>query len=99
MEAAGTEPQRSFPGMLGSRLLSGGVWVLGGKVFIAASGLLSGALLARLLTPRELGAYFLAYSIVLFGSMLGSLGLQGAATRLVAQSLGLGLYGLSLIHI
>ncbi|BBL79338.1 hypothetical protein RxyAA322_11920 [Rubrobacter xylanophilus] len=93
MEAAGTEPRRLSPGLLGRRLLSGGVWVLGGKVFIAASGLLSGALLARLLSPRELGAYFLVYSLVLFGSMLGSLGLQGAATRLVAQSLGLGLYG------
>lgn len=93
MEAAGGSPQGLFPGLLRGRLVSGGAWVLGGKVLIAASGLLSGALLARLLTPQELGAYFLAYSLVLFGSMLGSLGLQGAATRLVAQSLGLGLPG------
>ncbi|ABG04889.1 polysaccharide biosynthesis protein [Rubrobacter xylanophilus DSM 9941] len=91
MEAAGGGRQ-ALPGLAG-RLLSGGAWVLAGKVFIAGSGLLSGALLARLLTPRELGAYFLVYSVVLFGSMLGSLGLQGAATRLVAHNLGLGLPG------
>ncbi len=56
---------------------------------MAFAGLASNALLARLLTPQELGAYFLAYSIVALGAMVGSLGLAHAVVRFVAEGLGL----------
>ncbi|MBA3474880.1 MAG: oligosaccharide flippase family protein [Rubrobacter sp.] len=75
------------------RLLSGGAWSFGGKILIAFIGLISNALLARLLTPQDLGAYFLAYSIVNFGAVLGTLGSEGAAIRLIAEGMGLNLFG------
>jgi O-antigen/teichoic acid export membrane protein len=51
------------------------------------------ALLARLLSPREMGAYFLALSIVTLGALLGSLGMNQAIVRFVAEATGLGRYG------
>lgn len=79
--------------LLKRRLLSGGGWALGGKVLVALTGLFSSALLARLLTPQALGTYFLAYSIVNVGTSLGALGLTGTVVRLVAQSMGMNLFG------
>jgi O-antigen/teichoic acid export membrane protein len=79
--------------LLKRRLLSGSAWALAGKVLVASSGLISSALLARLLTPQALGTYFLAYSIVNVGTSLGALGLTGTVVRLVAQGMGLNLFG------
>jgi O-antigen/teichoic acid export membrane protein len=79
--------------LLRQRLLSGGAWALGGRILVAASGLMSSALLARLLTPQDLGTYFLAYSILSFGTALGQLGLTGTVVRLVAEDMGLNLFG------
>ena len=62
-------------------------------MLIALTGLLSTALLARLLTPQALGTYFLAYSILNLGTSLGALGLTGTVVRLVAQGVGLNLFG------
>jgi O-antigen/teichoic acid export membrane protein len=70
------------------RLWSGGGWALLGRGLQAVTELLIGALLARLLAPADLGAYFLLLSIVLFGGLAGSLGLAQAAVRLVAQVAG-----------
>src|SRR3712207_2962452 len=75
------------------RLLSGGAWAFGGKLLVALAGLISSALLARLLTPQALGTYFLAFSILNVGTSLGALGLTGTVVRLVAQSMGLNLFG------
>ena len=79
--------------LLKRRLLSGGAWAFGSKILIALSGLVSSALLARLLTPQALGAYFLAYSILNVGTSLGALGLPQTVVRLVAQGMGLNLFG------
>jgi O-antigen/teichoic acid export membrane protein len=73
--------------------LSGGAWAFGGKVLVALTGLISSALLARLLTPQALGTYFLAYSILSVGTSLGQLGLTGTVVRLVAEGMGLNLFG------
>jgi O-antigen/teichoic acid export membrane protein len=70
------------------RLLSGGLWALSGKVLTAFTGLATYALLARLLSPQDLGVYFLALSIVLLGTAVGSLGLQQTVLRFVAESIG-----------
>lgn len=51
------------------------------------------ALLARLLQPRDMGGYFLALSLVSLGALLGSLGLNQAIVRFVAESVGLRRYG------
>jgi O-antigen/teichoic acid export membrane protein len=79
--------------LLRRRLLSGGTWAFGGKIAIALTGLVSSALLARLLTPQDLGTYFLAYSILSLGTSLGTLGMTDTVVRLVAQGMGLNLFG------
>lgn len=60
---------------------------------MAFIGLATNALLARLLSPSELGAYFLAYSVVGVCAALGSMGLTKAVVRFVAESAGLEQYG------
>jgi O-antigen/teichoic acid export membrane protein len=47
-----------------SRLISGGIWAVGGKVFVLPLGLLISALLTRVLSPDDMGAYIFAQSIV-----------------------------------
>jgi O-antigen/teichoic acid export membrane protein len=79
--------------LLRRRLLSGSAWALAGKVLVASCGLISNALLARLLAPQALGTYFLAFSILNVGTSLGALGLTGTVVRLVAQGMGLNLIG------
>ena len=79
--------------LLKRRLLSGGAWATGGRILVASTGLISSALLARLLTPQALGTYFLAYSILNVGTSLGQLGLTGTVVRLVAEGMGLNLFG------
>jgi O-antigen/teichoic acid export membrane protein len=79
--------------LLRRRLLSGGAWAFGGKILIAFTGLISSALLARLLSRQEAGVYVLAYSIVSLGTTLGALGLTGTVVRLVAMNMGLGRVG------
>jgi O-antigen/teichoic acid export membrane protein len=52
-------------------------------------GIVTNALLARMLSPQEFGAYFLALSIVSLGAVVGSFGLPKTAVRLVAENMGL----------
>jgi O-antigen/teichoic acid export membrane protein len=75
------------------RLSFGGASSFGGKTIAVLATLASNALLARLLSPHELGVYFIASSVVLFGSQLGALGLERVAVRFVAESLGLEEFG------
>jgi O-antigen/teichoic acid export membrane protein len=70
-------------------MASGGAWATGGRVITAFTALATNALLARLLSPQDLGVYFLAFSIVQVGALLGSLGLEQAVVRFVAESIGL----------
>jgi O-antigen/teichoic acid export membrane protein len=74
------------------RLLAGGAWALGGRITLAFTALATNALLARLLSPAELGTYFLAYSIVFICTALGVMGLPWAVVRFVAESMGLEQY-------
>jgi O-antigen/teichoic acid export membrane protein len=83
---------RSPEALLKRRLASGGAWVLGGRLVAALLVLAANALLARLLLPEELGAYFLAYSLVTVGALVGTLGLDLSVLRFVAESLALEQY-------
>ena len=76
------------PVSLRNRLLSGGVWATGGKAAAAASAVGVNALLARLLRPEELGAYFLTLSLVSITATIAGLGLSRTVVRLVAESVG-----------
>jgi len=75
--------------MLKRRLLSAGFWALIGKAGILLNGVLINVLLARLLSPQDMGAYFVAFNIVSFGGVVGTLGLNQAVVRFVAESIGL----------
>jgi len=72
------------------RLLTGSAWATGGRIIVAFTAFVTNALLARLLSPQDLGVYFLAFSIVGVGELLGSLGMDQAVVRFVAQTMGLG---------
>lgn len=92
-------PQGSVPGTSGGklllkrRLLSGGTWAFGGRMATILGGFVTNALLARLLSPQELGTYFLALSVVTLGAVTGSLGLNHAGVRFLAASVGLEQFG------
>ena len=70
-----------------SRLLSGSVWAFGGRGLGTVLALLINAFLARLLTPDQLGAYFLAFSVVTVLVLVAQLGGKPTMVRLVAASL------------
>jgi O-antigen/teichoic acid export membrane protein len=72
------------------RLLSGSTWALGGKIGAATIGIVTNGVLARLLTKQEFGVYFLAFSIISLGAVIGSLGLPKTVLRFVAENMTLG---------
>lgn len=72
---------------LRERLLSGGAWALAGKILTAITVLAINSLLTRLLTPAEMGDYFLTLSLVGFSSIVAQSGLAVTIVRLVAESL------------
>lgn len=73
-----------------SRLFSGGLWAVGGKVFVLPLGLVSSILLARVLSPDDMGGFVFAQSIVLSGVVVAQLGLGPTAVRMIAGALGTG---------
>jgi O-antigen/teichoic acid export membrane protein len=75
---------------LGWHLLEGSSWALGTRVAGAFLAVGLNALLARLLSPAELGAYFLVSSVVAVGVMIAQFGLPKAALRFVAEGLTAG---------
>lgn len=72
------------------RMLRGSAWVMAGKVATILLGVVINGLLARLLRPEELGAYFTTYALVVIGSTVGQLGFDRAVVRFVSSSLGAG---------
>ena len=53
-----------LPQNLFNRLFCGGSWVFGGQVLGSISSVVLNGLIARLLVPEEVGAYFLTFSLV-----------------------------------
>lgn len=72
------------------KLLSGGIWAVAGRAGAAIAALLTHAILARLLSPADLGVYFLLLSIVLTLSTAAQLGMNYAIVRFTADALGRG---------
>ena len=75
---------------LKKRILLGGIWVIVGQIVLFFVSLAVNALLARLVAPDELGAYFLTLSLVSFASLVSIFGLDRAVIRLVAEPLAMG---------
>src|SRR6266542_6926934 len=80
-------------GSIRGRLVRGSAWVLAGRILSIVSGVAVNLLLSRILTPAELGDYFLAFTIVLFASTLAQLGMDRTIVRLVAEAIGIRQYG------
>ncbi len=73
---------------LNKKLLRGGAWASAGKVAITLTVFAANILLARLLSPEEMGTYFLILSLVLSTTIIAQLGLTRTIVRLVAESVG-----------
>ena len=74
---------------LSQRLIRGGGWVLLGRAVALPVGLLQAMLLARVLAPADVGAYFLAISLVIPLAIISQLGLSRPMVKLVASALAL----------
>lgn len=88
LHPAGVRQRR--PDSIARRILVGGGWSLLGRGSAAFLGLATSAILTRLVSPSDVGTYFVAASVVLVGSMLGGFGLNQLVVRLVAESLSTG---------
>lgn len=75
---------------LARRLLSDGAWAFAGKIATSGGGALVSVLLTRLLSPTDVGAYFLALSIVTVAGLAARAGLEKTALQMVTASLGAG---------
>lgn len=71
------------------RLYSGGIWVFGGKMLAFISGIIVNALLSRILTPENMGLYFLTFSLVTFSMMFSLLGMERVIVRIISGALAL----------
>jgi len=69
------------------RLVAGMAWVLTGRTIGTVVSLLVSALLARLLSPADLGIYFLVFSLVSTAAVVAQLGLNRAVIPLVSGAL------------
>ena len=71
------------------RLFSGASWAFGVRMATITLGLIIAGLLARILSPEHMGAYFVIFSLVQVAVIGAQLGLNQAVVRLVAESLAL----------
>lgn len=75
-----------LPG-LRTRLISGGLWSLGGRLIFLLLTLIINALIARLLSPADVGTYFLAQSLVIAVAALVSFGLPQTTVRMLSEAI------------
>jgi O-antigen/teichoic acid export membrane protein len=75
------------------RILKGSAWVFGGKIATILIGVAINSLLAHLLAPEELGAYFTTYALIVIGSTIAQLGLDRAIVRFGSSAIGAGELG------
>lgn len=68
-----------------------GVWVISGKVLAIVAGVLANAMLTRLMSPEEVGIYFLMISIASVAVLFAQAGQNQAAVRFIARLRGQGL--------
>jgi O-antigen/teichoic acid export membrane protein len=72
---------------LKSRILSGGLWALGGRFLSMGANFVAFALVVRLIGKDAFADYGLALSLVNVGAVLAPLGVQFAAVRLIATAM------------
>jgi len=69
-------------------MVAGSIYAFGGQFVSTIAALAATSLLARLLAPRDLGIYFIAFSIVSLASLLAQFGLGRTVVRMTAESVG-----------
>lgn len=69
-------------------LLKGGAWAFVGRILTALIGLALSAMLARMLSSGEMGAYFLAFNIATFLAIFARLGLENTLLRFISETIG-----------
>ena len=74
---------------LTKRILSGGVWAILGKLIIGVLGILINILLIRILSPSDVGSFFLTHSMVTVFSLVAQFGLPQLIVRLASEDLTL----------
>jgi O-antigen/teichoic acid export membrane protein len=79
-----------MPTSLKRRLLTGGAWVVLGKLLTASSTLIVTSILARMLSADAFGAFGLGFTLATVAAMTAQLGNHQAVVRLVAESIGAG---------
>ncbi len=79
-------PQAGATRPLGQRLVRGSSWAFLGRVVGLPAGMLQAMLLARLLTPDELGTYFLAMSLAGLAAIIAQCGMGRTMVLLVASA-------------
>jgi len=68
-------------------LLRGGSWALTGRLLTALMGLVLSAILARLLTPEDMGSFFLAFNLATFFAIVSRFGLENTLLRFISEAL------------
>jgi len=76
-------------GSLG-KLVRGGVWTFGGRLWLALAGVIGTACWTRVLSHAEMGDYQFAQTLVIYGGILGSLGFSLLVVRLTAAHVAAG---------
>lgn len=71
-------------------MLSGGMWVISNRVLVALTQVASLAILTRLLSPDDMGVYFIIANFVVVASVFVQLGLQTVVIKRTAESLETG---------
>jgi len=69
------------------KLILGSAWALSGRIFMVAFALALNGILARLLSPEDMGVYFISLTIVATVAAVAPLGMNQAVVRLVAESI------------
>ncbi len=69
-------------------LLVGGAWAFVGRVLTAFIGLVLTALLAKLLSPGDMGTFFLASNLAMFLAIFARMGLENTLLRFISEAIG-----------
>lgn len=95
MEVTADQPDAAAPakpaggGALG-KLVRGGVWTFGGRIWLALTGVIGTACWTRVLSHAEMGDYQFAQTLVIYAGILGSLGFSLLVVRLTSAHLAAG---------
>jgi O-antigen/teichoic acid export membrane protein len=72
---------------LAKQFVVGSAWAFFGKISSLGLGFATNIILARIMSPDELGAYFLIVSIATVAALVGQLGMNQAVVRFVAGNI------------